>query len=133
MSVDISGTNCDQCRSMIQCCFTSTETVRLIRTGSPGRPPRLSHRSSTLGLQSHLKDFHRVCTGFDSGEILGRVPSLTRKCYPSILVTTLRHAERALDSHHSSLLHQLSCILYSVYPSLHRPIKISVLLNLLCF
>ena len=42
------GTNCDQCRSMVHCCFTSTETVRLIRTESPGRPPRLSHSSWTL-------------------------------------------------------------------------------------
>ena len=41
--VDILGTNCGQCLSMVQCCFTSTETVRLIGTGSPGRPPRLSH------------------------------------------------------------------------------------------
>ena len=32
MSVDILGTNFDQCLSMVQCCFTSTETVRLIRT-----------------------------------------------------------------------------------------------------
>ena len=48
MSVDILGTNCDQCRSMVQCCFTSTETVRLIRTESSGRPPRLSHSSWTL-------------------------------------------------------------------------------------
>ena len=49
MSVDILGTNCDQCRSStVQCCFTSTETVRLIRTESPGRPPRLSHNSWTL-------------------------------------------------------------------------------------
>ena len=48
MSVDISGTNCDQCLNMVQCCFTSTETVRLIRTDSPGRPPRLSHSSWTL-------------------------------------------------------------------------------------
>ena len=32
MSVDILGTNCDQCLSMVQCCFKSTETVRLIRT-----------------------------------------------------------------------------------------------------
>ena len=47
MSVDVLGTNCDQCRSMVQCCFTSTETVRLIRTKSPGRPPRLSHSSWT--------------------------------------------------------------------------------------
>ena len=41
--VDILGTNCDQCRSTVQCCFTSTETVRLIRTEIPGRPSRLSH------------------------------------------------------------------------------------------
>ena len=45
MSVDILGTNCDQCMSMVQCCFTSTETVRLVRTESPGRPPQLSHSS----------------------------------------------------------------------------------------
>ena len=44
--VDVLGTNCcDQCLSMVQCCFTSTETVKLIRTESPGRPPRLSHSS----------------------------------------------------------------------------------------
>jgi len=28
MSDDILGTNRDQCRSMVQCCFTSTETVK---------------------------------------------------------------------------------------------------------
>ena len=39
------GTNCDQCLSMVQCCFTSTETIRLIRTGSPRWPPQLSHSS----------------------------------------------------------------------------------------
>ena len=27
MSDDTLGTNCDQCRSMVQCCFTSTETL----------------------------------------------------------------------------------------------------------
>ena len=32
---------------MVQCCLTSTETLRLIRTESPGRPPRLSHNSWT--------------------------------------------------------------------------------------
>ena len=48
MSVDILGTNCDQCLRMVQCCFTSTETVRRIRTERPGRPPRLSHSSWTL-------------------------------------------------------------------------------------
>ena len=43
--VDIFGTNCDQCVSTVQCCFTSSETIRLIRTGNPGQPPRLSHGS----------------------------------------------------------------------------------------
>ena len=28
------GTNCDQCVNMVQCCFTSTETIRLIRTAT---------------------------------------------------------------------------------------------------
>ena len=48
MSVDILGTSCDQCRSMAQYSFTSTETRRLVRTHSPGRPPRLSHSSWTM-------------------------------------------------------------------------------------
>ena len=48
MSVDILGTSWDQCASMVQYCFTSMETIRLVRTESPGRPPRLSHSSWTL-------------------------------------------------------------------------------------
>ena len=48
MSVDILGTSGDQCRSMVQYSFTSTETRRFVRTDSPGRPPRLSHSSWTI-------------------------------------------------------------------------------------
>ena len=48
MSVDILGTSCDQCRSMVQYSYTSTETRRLVRTDSPGWPPRLSHSSWTM-------------------------------------------------------------------------------------
>ena len=48
MSAGILGTNCDQCRSTVQYCFTSTETIRLIRMENPGRPPRLSHSSWTM-------------------------------------------------------------------------------------
>ena len=48
MSVDILGTSWDQCRSMVQYSFTSMETRRLVRTDSPGRPPRLSHSSWTM-------------------------------------------------------------------------------------
>ena len=48
MSADILGTSWDQCRSMVQYSFTSTETRRLVRTDSPGRPPRLSYSSWTM-------------------------------------------------------------------------------------
>ena len=34
--VDTLGKNCDECLCMVQFCFTSTETIRLIRTESPG-------------------------------------------------------------------------------------------------
>ena len=44
----LSGTSWDQCVSMVQYYFTSTETVRLVRTDSPGWPPRLSHSSWTM-------------------------------------------------------------------------------------
>ena len=46
--VDTLGTNCDQCLSMVQCCFMSTETIRLISTASLGWPPWLWHSSWTL-------------------------------------------------------------------------------------
>ena len=48
MSADVLGTSRDQRRSMVQYNFTSTETRRLVRTGSPGRPPRLSYSSWTM-------------------------------------------------------------------------------------
>ena len=35
--VDILGTNCDQCVSTAHCCFTSTETVKLIMTKTEPR------------------------------------------------------------------------------------------------
>ena len=61
MSVGILGTNCDQCLNMVQCCFTSTETVRLIRPECPGRPPRLSHSSWTLiGVEKWVYNFKHV-------------------------------------------------------------------------
>ena len=42
--------------SVLQCCFTSTETVGLLGTGNPGRPARLSHSSwaLVLGFQRRL-------------------------------------------------------------------------------
>ena len=58
MSVGMLGTNCDQCVCMVQCCFTSTETIRLIRDGSPGRPPPLSHSSWALTKTRNKTDFY---------------------------------------------------------------------------
>ena len=77
MSADILGTSWDQCWSMVQYSFTSTETRRLVRTDSPGRPPRLSHSSSTL---TQLLNYVRVARSFcfclmssDAKSILGTI------------------------------------------------------------
>ena len=65
MSVDILGTSWDQCRSMVQYSFTSTETRRLVRTDSPGRPPRLPHSSWNMHTRSLTRRtfIHEVCCG----------------------------------------------------------------------
>ena len=42
----------------MKCGFTSTETVGLLGTGSPGRPPRLSHSSWTM-VKCNPSDFYR--------------------------------------------------------------------------
>ena len=88
MSTDILGTNCDQRVCMVQCCFTSTETVKLIRTESPGRSPRPSHTSRTLSgkygskrvniwSSTALKQRTRACHSFPS-HLLDRSHSLDR-------------------------------------------------------
>ena len=62
MLVDILGTNWDQCRSMVQYGFMSTETIRLIRMDSPGQPPRLSHSFRTMLCFFHsLSFFYTEC------------------------------------------------------------------------
>ena len=61
MSVDILGTSWDQCTSIVQYCFTSMETVRLARTESPGRPPRLSH--SSWALMRSQTETSQLCQG----------------------------------------------------------------------
>ena len=73
MSVDILGTNCDQCRSMVQCCFTSTEIVRLVRTESPGRPPPLTQllNSEYLKPVLNLANFVRESSWKYSANLIG--------------------------------------------------------------
>ena len=47
---------------MVQYSFTSTETRRLVRTDSPGWPPRLSHSSWTMRLEQQQKQLKYSCT-----------------------------------------------------------------------
>ena len=55
MSADILGTSWDECWSMVQYSFTSTETSRLVRTDSPGRPLRISHSSWSMIVNTFQK------------------------------------------------------------------------------
>ena len=55
---------------MVQCCFTSTETIRLNRTGNQGRPPRLSHMHSSRTLFARSMDLYLL----DIGPWLGLFP-----------------------------------------------------------
>ena len=64
---DILGTNCDQCLSMVQCCFTSTKTVRLIWTKSLGWPPQLSRGSWIRMTESRSMSRSRLWLTQDPG------------------------------------------------------------------
>ena len=86
MSADISW---DQCVSTVQCCFTSTETIKLVRSDNPGRPPRLSHSSWTMAelvwFSVALRPQRRVGllgtgTGWEGGErVKGSTAETARK------------------------------------------------------
>ena len=70
MSVDILGISWGQCVSKVQYSFTSTETRRLVRADSPGRPPRLSHSSWTMILHEWLAYFIARFFFFISTEVV---------------------------------------------------------------
>ena len=57
MSIDILGSSWDQYMSVVQYSFTSTKTMRLVRTGSPGRPPQLSHSSWNMPTTYHSQTY----------------------------------------------------------------------------
>ena len=90
MSVDILGTNCSLCLSMVKCCFTSTETVRLLRTESPGRPPHIVPELSSLHNYA-LSMFHKtgcrhsrvtVSTAWTSFLVSSPPPPFTTRPHP---------------------------------------------------
>ena len=67
----------DQRVSTVQYCFTSTETIRLVRTDSPGQPPRLSHNSWTMNnvgiiLYPHISSFRTSTRTHASSNHLSR-------------------------------------------------------------
>ena len=96
MSVDILGTNCDHCGRTVQCCFTFTETVRVIRTESLGRPLRLSYSSWTLF-------FHTAPESFDIAFFFNR--RIQRRCVLTVhlVVTQLVSRETAANLRARSL------------------------------
>ena len=62
---------------MVQYCFTSTQTRRLVRTDSPGRPPRLSNVKPGTAREppSHWRltsDLFTDCRGWTVGARCGR-------------------------------------------------------------
>ena len=65
MSVDVLGTNCDQCVSMVQCCFTSTETMRLIRKRGKGVWRWGKRENIYLSLHCHHQNDSRIKMGSD--------------------------------------------------------------------
>ena len=82
-SVDILGTNCDQCVCMVQCC------IRLIRTGSPGRPLRLPHSSLALThATSYRAKFIRKSCDINIQRTVGPGAMASRKCDPQRTITT---------------------------------------------
>ena len=89
MSVDILRTNCDQCVSMVQCCFTSIATTKLIRTKEwrldSGYRPKKTRE--TVLLRRCPLAIVRHCAIAVSTAVLGRV---TRTMSVALLWGTTR-------------------------------------------
>ena len=114
-----------------RCCFTSTETVRLIRDGSPRRPPRLSHSSwaRTRFVQCCFTSTETTRTIRDGSP--GRPPRLSHSSRALTLFLLLlliafiqRYSPLSTDSPHSHvILHDVSArSVYTIQPcamSLH--------------
>ena len=92
---------------MVKYCFTSTQTIRLIRDGSPGRPPRLSHSSGAL-MSAYNRRFPEI-TGKDNLTVFsysGRVKS-----------PEWRWQRRRADLRHSEIFRHGPIIIYTSLPA----------------
>jgi len=82
--------------SSVQCCFTTTETMRTIRdgepgTGSPGRPSRLSHNA--WARQDDVQCFKVV-----AGELTwGKSSPLSCTSYPIKVIFQERSGRKLVD------------------------------------
>ena len=69
--VDILGTNCDQCVCMVQCCFKSTETIRLIGDRGEGEEGGMEVREEGeyIPIAIHCHHQNDSCIKLGSDEI----------------------------------------------------------------
>ena len=115
MSVDILGTSWDQCRSMVQYSFTSTETIRLVRTDSP--VPRLSPSSWTMSVLC-------VCTVIYVPASLQNLPRAQDLCesrggHPGLSVLTSLMVFMDVKEYWTMLTHWSQLIPNNVYVNRH--------------
>ena len=82
MSADILGTSWDRCRSTVQYSFTSTETRRLVRTDSPGWPPRLSNTGPELWYGNTNFPLGMKCWTNEKAEVLVKLKPTTWSLQP---------------------------------------------------
>ena len=90
MSVDILGTNCAQCLSMVQCCFTSTETIRLVRMGSWGAQDghlnlHTAPELCSISVTSHINALSPPPPHTHTHTLPGAPPSASATTHPYLL------------------------------------------------
>ena len=93
MSLDVSWHIRDklwQCRSTVQSFFTSTETRRLVRTDSPGRPPRLSHSSWTMSTVGETAWAYGFCSVMEDTSVCASAEE--RSCQKGVYI--VRRSEK---------------------------------------
>ena len=88
---------------MVQYCFTSTESIRLIMMESPGWPPRLSHSPWTLA-ESWVRRFS-LCLACKPYAGLRVCPHTGRWCTSGVATRSLSLFTKQADSYS-----QISCL-----------------------
>ena len=103
MSADILGTSWDQCRSMVQYCFTSTKTSRLVRTDSPGRPPRPACEAKFRAKNSSISRLWLVEIGDRMGPVDGCMVLQSASVFACVPSEEAKKDPQANDVQYTSL------------------------------